>query len=208
MKDSLLFFSNPISTHSHPLFFLPCIMRLALLSSSFSSPSFSSVPAVTGKPFFIVSSLSHRWLFGWEGCRFYGWAGFFFGCGSLITMTLVSLDRYLKICHLRYGTSESLLTVSTKHLNSMCTVGHLFIFNRRNYPDKKTFFHLWKLFLSLFYIKKKTQKLVYGSWEKIFWWSIFFCEKRWKSFFFFFCNTHFGQKRNVYMIVFPINLDS
>uniref|UniRef100_A0A3Q3LEM4 Opsin-5 n=1 Tax=Mastacembelus armatus TaxID=205130 RepID=A0A3Q3LEM4_9TELE len=60
--------------------------------------------SVTGKPFFVVSSFSHRWLFGWKGCRFYGWAGFFFGCGSLITMTLVSLDRYLKICHLRYGT--------------------------------------------------------------------------------------------------------
>ncbi|XP_060907360.1 opsin-5 [Labrus mixtus] len=59
--------------------------------------------SVTGKPFFIVSSFSHRWLFGWEGCRFYGWAGFFFGCGSLITMTVVSLDRYLKICHLSYG---------------------------------------------------------------------------------------------------------
>ncbi|KAM8847151.1 opsin-5 [Synchiropus picturatus] len=60
--------------------------------------------SVTGKPFFIISSLSHRWPFGWEGCQFYGWAGFFFGCGSLITMTMVSLDRYLKICHLRYGT--------------------------------------------------------------------------------------------------------
>ncbi|XP_068609940.1 opsin-5 [Brachionichthys hirsutus] len=59
--------------------------------------------SVTGKPFFIVSSLSHRWLFGWEGCRFYGWAGFFFGCGSLTTLTVISLDRYLKICHLRYG---------------------------------------------------------------------------------------------------------
>ncbi|XP_032367298.1 opsin-5 [Etheostoma spectabile] len=60
--------------------------------------------SVTGKPFFVVSSFSHRWLFGWEGCRYYGWAGFFFGCGSLITMTVVSLDRYFKICHLRYGT--------------------------------------------------------------------------------------------------------
>ncbi|XP_029486574.2 opsin-5 [Oncorhynchus nerka] len=60
--------------------------------------------SVTGKPFFVASSFSHRWLFGWEGCRFYGWAGFFFGVGSLITMTVVSLDRYLKICHLRYGT--------------------------------------------------------------------------------------------------------
>ncbi|XP_055042971.1 opsin-5 [Misgurnus anguillicaudatus] len=60
--------------------------------------------SVFGKPFFLVSSFSHRWLFGWVGCRFYGWTGFFFGCGSLITMTIVSLDRYLKICHLRYGT--------------------------------------------------------------------------------------------------------
>ncbi|XP_013873352.1 opsin-5 [Austrofundulus limnaeus] len=60
--------------------------------------------SVTGKPFFVVSSFSHRWLFGWKGCHFYGWTGFFFGCGSLITMTVVSLDRYLKICHLRYGT--------------------------------------------------------------------------------------------------------
>ncbi|KAM6915531.1 LOW QUALITY PROTEIN: opsin-5 [Xenentodon cancila] len=59
--------------------------------------------SVTGKPFFVVSSFSHRWLFGWEGCQFYGWAGFFFGCGSLITMMVVSLDRYLKICHIRYG---------------------------------------------------------------------------------------------------------
>ena len=89
-SSSLLFLSQ---THFH------------LLGPS-SSPSFSFfVPAVTGKPFFIVSSFSHRWLFGWEGCQFYGWAGFFFGCGSLITLTMVSLDRYLKICHLSYGMS-------------------------------------------------------------------------------------------------------
>ncbi|KPP58146.1 opsin-5-like [Scleropages formosus] len=61
-------------------------------------------PLVTGKPFFAIASFAHRWIFGMEGCRFYGWAGFFFGCGSLITMTIVSLDRYLKICHMRYGT--------------------------------------------------------------------------------------------------------
>ncbi|XP_029452885.1 opsin-5 [Rhinatrema bivittatum] len=59
--------------------------------------------SVSGKPFSIVSSFCHRWIFGWSGCRWYGWAGFFFGCGSLITMTAVSLDRYLKICHLFYG---------------------------------------------------------------------------------------------------------
>jgi len=76
---------------------------------------------VTGKPFFVVSSFSHRWLFGWEGCRFYGWAGFFFGCGSLTTMTVVSLDRYLKICHLRYGASETPCTKFPIHLNSKYT---------------------------------------------------------------------------------------
>ncbi|XP_030303864.1 opsin-5 isoform X1 [Calypte anna] len=59
---------------------------------------------ISGKPFSIISFFSHRWVFGWIGCRWYGWAGFFFGCGSLITMTAVSLDRYLKICHLSYGT--------------------------------------------------------------------------------------------------------
>ncbi|XP_072263542.1 opsin-5 [Pyxicephalus adspersus] len=60
--------------------------------------------SVTGKPFAIISCFSHRWVFGWSVCQWYGWIGFFFGCGSLITMTVVSLDRYLKICHLRYGT--------------------------------------------------------------------------------------------------------
>ncbi|XP_019376239.1 PREDICTED: opsin-5 [Gavialis gangeticus] len=60
--------------------------------------------SVSGKPFTIISFFSHRWIFGWIGCRWYGWVGFFFGCGSLITMMTVSLDRYLKICHLSYGT--------------------------------------------------------------------------------------------------------
>ncbi|XP_034847122.1 opsin-5 [Mirounga angustirostris] len=59
--------------------------------------------SVVGKPFTIISCFCHRWVFGWIGCRWYGWAGFFFGCGSLITMTAVSLDRYLKICYLSYG---------------------------------------------------------------------------------------------------------
>ncbi|XP_054826822.1 opsin-5 [Eublepharis macularius] len=60
--------------------------------------------SVAGKPFSIIAFFSHRWIFGWSGCRWYGWAGFFFGTGSLITMTTVSLDRYFKICHLSYGT--------------------------------------------------------------------------------------------------------
>uniref|UniRef100_A0A670Y2N7 Opsin-5 n=2 Tax=Pseudonaja textilis TaxID=8673 RepID=A0A670Y2N7_PSETE len=59
--------------------------------------------SVAGKPFSIIAFLSHRWIFGWSGCRWYGWTGFFFGVGSLITMTAVSLDRYFKICYLAYG---------------------------------------------------------------------------------------------------------
>lgn len=80
------------------------LCSLSSLSSSSSVFPFPLYRLVTGKPFFVVSSFYHRWLFGWTGCRFYGWTGFFFGCGSLITMTVVSLDRYLKICHLKYGT--------------------------------------------------------------------------------------------------------
>uniref|UniRef100_A0A3P9LXJ9 Opsin-5 n=1 Tax=Oryzias latipes TaxID=8090 RepID=A0A3P9LXJ9_ORYLA len=111
MRSALLFFSHPTNT---PLCSLP--FKLIIVSLPPPSPLpfcafcclhlpfLTSILPVTGKPFFVVSSFSHRWLFGWEGCRFYGWAGFFFGCGSLITMTVVSLDRYLKICHLRYGT--------------------------------------------------------------------------------------------------------
>ncbi|XP_048357951.1 opsin-5 [Sphaerodactylus townsendi] len=60
--------------------------------------------SVVGKPFSIIAFFSHRWIFGWSSCRWYGWAGFFFGIGSLITMTAVSLDRYFKICYLSYGT--------------------------------------------------------------------------------------------------------
>lgn len=78
---------------------------------SLSGLTFSSPLAVVGKPFSIISFFSHRWMFGWIGCRWYGWAGFFFGCGSLITMTAVSLDRYLKICHLSYGKTNMFLYI-------------------------------------------------------------------------------------------------
>lgn len=113
--------------HFAPLFIAYFPLTLSLPLFSYPTVSLSSFPfcclfillllfalAVTGKPFFVVSSFSHRWLFGWEGCRFYGWAGFFFGCGSLITMTVVSLDRYLKICHIRYGKSGAPVTMSLK----------------------------------------------------------------------------------------------
>ncbi|XP_019896523.2 opsin 9 isoform X2 [Esox lucius] len=59
--------------------------------------------SLLGAPFIITSSLSHGWIFGEAGCLWYGWQGFVFGIGSLITSCLISLDRCLKICSLRYG---------------------------------------------------------------------------------------------------------
>nr|XP_026648025.1 opsin-5 isoform X2 [Zonotrichia albicollis] len=80
--------------------------------------------SVVGKPFSIISFFSHRWMFGWMGCRWYGWAGFFFGCGSLITMTAVSLDRYLKICHLSYVIVFSYVKIILKVKSSTKEVSH------------------------------------------------------------------------------------
>ncbi|XP_020783782.2 opsin 9 [Boleophthalmus pectinirostris] len=59
--------------------------------------------SVLGVPFFIISSLSHAWIFGETGCLLYGIQGSVFGIGSLISTSLISLDRCLKICCLRYG---------------------------------------------------------------------------------------------------------
>ncbi|KAL7394466.1 hypothetical protein ABVT39_026481 [Epinephelus coioides] len=56
-----------------------------------------------GAPFSIISSLCHAWVFGETGCLWYGVQGFVFGIGSLLTTCLISLDRCLKICCLRYG---------------------------------------------------------------------------------------------------------
>ncbi|XP_070767922.1 opsin 9 [Enoplosus armatus] len=59
--------------------------------------------SLLGAPFFIISSLCHAWVFGETGCLCYGIQGFVFGIGSLLTTCLISLDRCLKICCLRYG---------------------------------------------------------------------------------------------------------
>uniref|UniRef100_A0A8C9YML7 Opsin 9 n=1 Tax=Sander lucioperca TaxID=283035 RepID=A0A8C9YML7_SANLU len=47
--------------------------------------------------------LCHAWVFGETGCLWYGIQGFVFGIGSLLTTCLISLDRCLKICCLKYG---------------------------------------------------------------------------------------------------------
>ncbi|MGH0138135.1 UNVERIFIED_CONTAM: hypothetical protein FKN15_065180 [Acipenser sinensis] len=59
--------------------------------------------SLLGAPLLIYSSFSHAWWFGWRGCRWYGVQGFVFGIGSLLTTMLISIDRCLKICSIRYG---------------------------------------------------------------------------------------------------------
>ncbi|XP_058603229.1 opsin 9 [Onychostoma macrolepis] len=59
--------------------------------------------SLLGAPCLIISSLSHAWIFGETGCMWYGFQGFVFGIGSLITTCFISLDRCFKICSFRYG---------------------------------------------------------------------------------------------------------
>ncbi|XP_042279580.1 opsin 9 [Thunnus maccoyii] len=75
---------------------LPELMTVNLALCDFGS-------SLLGVPFFIISSLCHAWVFGETGCLLYGIQGFVFGIGSLLTTCLISLDRCLKICCLRYG---------------------------------------------------------------------------------------------------------
>ncbi|XP_053700037.1 opsin 9 isoform X3 [Synchiropus splendidus] len=79
---------------------------------------------VLGAPFFIISSLSHGWVFGETGCIWYGIQGFVFGIGSLHTTCLISLDRCLKICCLRYvAGAASCLSLDCSGLDLDHTVG-------------------------------------------------------------------------------------
>ncbi|EHA98920.1 Melanopsin, partial [Heterocephalus glaber] len=51
----------------------------------------------TQAPVFFTSSLYKRWLFGEAGCEFYAFCGALFGITSMITLTAITLDRYLVI---------------------------------------------------------------------------------------------------------------
>ncbi|XP_067893466.1 melanopsin-like [Heterodontus francisci] len=45
-------------------------------------------------PVFFISSLNKRWLFGDIGCELYGFCGALFGITSMITLMVISIDRY------------------------------------------------------------------------------------------------------------------
>ncbi|KAI4887768.1 hypothetical protein NFI96_034169, partial [Prochilodus magdalenae] len=54
-------------------------------------------------PLAIMSSFSHRWLFGRVVCNVYAFCGVLFGICSLTTLTLLSLVCFVKVCYPFYG---------------------------------------------------------------------------------------------------------
>ncbi|XP_062408545.1 opsin-5-like [Sardina pilchardus] len=54
-------------------------------------------------PMAVLSSVSHRWLFGQTACLIYAFCGLLFGICSLTTLTLLSLVCFMKVCYPLYG---------------------------------------------------------------------------------------------------------
>ncbi|XP_053400647.1 melanopsin-B-like [Mercenaria mercenaria] len=65
-------------------------------------------------PLAIISSLYHGWMFGDTGCKMYGFFGFFLGIGSITTVTVMGIMRYISICkpHIKI-TSRRCIIAST-----------------------------------------------------------------------------------------------
>ncbi|XP_066476275.1 melanopsin [Tiliqua scincoides] len=53
--------------------------------------------SITQCPVFFTSSLNKRWTFGEKGCELYAFCGALFGIASMITLTVIALDRYFVI---------------------------------------------------------------------------------------------------------------
>ncbi|XP_029466555.1 melanopsin [Rhinatrema bivittatum] len=53
--------------------------------------------SVTQAPTFFATSLHKRWIFGEKGCELYAFCGAIFGITSMITLTVISVDRYFVI---------------------------------------------------------------------------------------------------------------
>ncbi|XP_075993410.1 melanopsin-A-like [Genypterus blacodes] len=52
---------------------------------------------VTQAPIFFTTSLHKRWIFGEKGCEVYAFCGALFGICSMITLTVIAVDRYFVI---------------------------------------------------------------------------------------------------------------
>ncbi|KAF3694046.1 Pinopsin Pineal gland-specific opsin [Channa argus] len=54
---------------------------------------------VFGTPFSFAASLQGRWLIGDYGCKWYGFANSLFGIVSLVSLSLLSYERYTAVLH-------------------------------------------------------------------------------------------------------------
>ncbi|XP_028324240.1 melanopsin-A-like [Gouania willdenowi] len=52
---------------------------------------------VTQSPVFFISSINRRWIFGERACELYAFCGALFGICSMITLTIIAVDRYFVI---------------------------------------------------------------------------------------------------------------
>ncbi|CAF96662.1 unnamed protein product, partial [Tetraodon nigroviridis] len=52
---------------------------------------------VTQTPIFFTTSMHKRWIFGEKGCELYAFCGALFGICSMITLTVIAIDRYFVI---------------------------------------------------------------------------------------------------------------
>ncbi|KAG7511594.1 melanopsin isoform X1 [Solea senegalensis] len=51
----------------------------------------------TQTPIFFTTSMHKRWIFGEKGCEIYAFCGALFGICSMITLTVIAIDRYFVI---------------------------------------------------------------------------------------------------------------
>ncbi|XP_077585466.1 melanopsin-A-like [Stigmatopora nigra] len=52
---------------------------------------------VTQAPVFFISSMHKRWIFGEKACELYAFCGALFGICSMMTLTVIAIDRYFVI---------------------------------------------------------------------------------------------------------------
>ncbi|XP_072246417.1 melanopsin-A [Leuresthes tenuis] len=52
---------------------------------------------ITQSPIFFTTSMHKRWIFGEKGCELYAFCGALFGICSMITLTVIAIDRYFVI---------------------------------------------------------------------------------------------------------------
>uniref|UniRef100_A0A3Q2ZTB7 Opsin 4a (melanopsin) n=1 Tax=Kryptolebias marmoratus TaxID=37003 RepID=A0A3Q2ZTB7_KRYMA len=52
---------------------------------------------ITQSPIFFTTSMHKKWIFGEKGCELYAFCGALFGICSMITLTVIAIDRYVVI---------------------------------------------------------------------------------------------------------------